>query len=70
MNIKDRWFLLYGGCSSDGRGTPEFEGRTTSIEEAAKHFRSVNNSAYSFGCVDIVSDTDLVRVWKIEEITG
>ena len=50
------WYLLYSGSSEDGRGYPQYTGRTLSKEVAYKHYLEVSKSPYSFGRVIIISD--------------
>lgn len=52
---KCAWFLLYDGSSPDGRGHPEFVGRTTDPKEAKAHWEKCQNP-YSTGKVVIVTD--------------
>lgn len=51
------WYILYGGQSVDGLGPGRFCGRTTDINRALEHYRSVRKNPYSTGGVRIVTDT-------------
>ena len=55
------WFLLFGGSSPDGRGDPEYVGRTLDADEARKHFLACQKDPYSKGCVKIASDKSYTR---------
>ena len=50
------WYLLFDGSSPDGRGEPDYVGRTTHKELALKHYKKVNESPYSTGKVMIAND--------------
>lgn len=53
------WYLLFEGSSADGRGNPDYVGRTTDPAAAKKHFRMVDyrKDPYSTGKVMIVTDS-------------
>lgn len=63
----DRWFLLYGGSSPDGRGAGRYIGRTTDVKVALKHWREIKKDPYSTGCVDIITNTNIVRACYEED---
>lgn len=48
----ENWFVLFAGSSPDGRGTPEYVGRTTDVEKAKQHLFDLRKSPYGFGHVD------------------
>ncbi len=52
------WFLLFDGSSPDGRGYPDYIGRTTNRKEAHKHYRLCKDNPYSTGCVKVATDTE------------
>ncbi len=54
--IKEKWYLLYGGSSEDGRGPGRYEGRTVDHQEALLHFIKVKSSPYSTGRVLVITD--------------
>jgi len=54
--MKETWFILEGGSSPDGRGTPKYERRTTSGYEAFVHLSKVANDPYSTGRVVAYTD--------------
>lgn len=53
----ETWYLLYDGSSPDGRGMPDYIGRTLSREEAKAHHWKCWNDDYSIGRVKIITDT-------------
>ena len=55
------WYLLYNGTSTDGRGIPVYCGRTTSEDEARRYLETTK-TPYSFGKVDVVTDTSITRM--------
>lgn len=57
------WYLLFDGSSPDGRGEPEFIGRTLHKEVAKKHFEKVDGNPYSTGKVMIVTDFSFKRAF-------
>lgn len=54
--MSETWFLLFDGSSPDGRGFPEYVGRTTDAKAAKKHFTKCHKNPYSTGSVFIVTD--------------
>lgn len=52
----ETWFLLFDGSSPDGRGQPDFAGRTTDKAKAKKHYEACRKNPYSVGQVIIVTD--------------
>lgn len=50
------WYLLFDGSSPDGRGEPDYVGRTSHKESAKKHYKKVSKSPYSTGKVMIAND--------------
>jgi hypothetical protein len=63
------WFLLYGRTSVDGRGSANYEGRTTLKEVALRHFQQMDLNPYSVGHVVKVTDSSFKRVLAAEEIS-
>lgn len=55
------WYLLYDGTSVDGRGIPDYVGRTTNKEVARKHHKNVRSSPYSTGKVMVANDFALFQ---------
>ena len=55
------WYLLFEGSSPDGRGEPDYVGRTSHKELALKHFKKVIDSPYSTGKVMIANDFKFKR---------
>ena len=49
------WYLLFDGSSPDGRGNPNYIGRTTDKKKAVAHYKKCK-SPYSTGKVIIVTD--------------
>jgi hypothetical protein len=64
------WFLLYGGSSTDGRGEPKFEGRTTDKKKAIKFFKRDGGSPYSLDEVKVVTDKSIHTVRDISEFVN
>ena len=52
------WFIIYDGSSPDGRGFPQYHGRTKDAKLALKHFKKCNDNPYSTGKVRIVTDRE------------
>lgn len=65
--IRETWYVLYGGTSTDGRGSPEFVCRTTNGFEAFRWFNNQTANPYSIGCVDIISDTGIKRAVSVKD---
>ena len=63
----DPWFILYDGTSPDGRGSPQFCGRTTDPIEARKHFLKCDSDPYSTGRVRIVTDREEGIAWRLDD---
>jgi len=64
MNKKnEKWYLLFEGSSPDGRGDPNYKGRTKSATKAKEHFDKCANNPYSTGKVVIVTDHDYEIAW-------
>lgn len=66
--MKETWFLLFGGDSVDGMGSPKYIGRTTDPLVAKKHFRQIKKNPYSTGKVIICDDSKHVGVFRLEDI--
>ena len=56
------WYLLYDGSSTDGRGTPDYVGRTTDKSVAEKHANRCSENPYCTGYVLEVSDSKAKRL--------
>lgn len=61
------WFLLEGGSSPDGRGPGRYEGRTTKVVDAVKHYKKVKKNPYSTGRVIVITDTKHTMIHQIED---
>lgn len=61
--IKETWYMLYGGSSSDGMGQGVYVGRTTDIKVAKRHHEKHRKNPYSTGGVDIVTDNKCQRAY-------
>lgn len=66
------WFLLYGGTSEDGRGTPQYMGRTKHPSHALTFYRANIKPAgpYSCGKITAVFDDrmeDVTERWLRQE---
>ena len=61
------WFILYDGQSPDGRGQPQFCGRTTSVRIAKAHFIKCNSNPYCTGKVQVVTDREEGYIWRVED---
>lgn len=57
MSIEQHQFVMYFGSSEDGRGTPQYKGRTTDFSIALKHLQRIEKNPYTFGHVTVQSDT-------------
>lgn len=51
-------YLLFFGTSEDGRGNPDYVGRTTDKKQAYKHFKLCENNPYSNNKVMILTDDE------------
>lgn len=49
-------YLLFDGTSVDGRGEPEYAGKTTHIKIAKAHFEKCRKNPYSIGRVMVAND--------------
>ena len=60
------WYLLYAGDSVDGRGRPQYIGRTTDEQEAMRYAYECTLSPYNIGRVIEVTDSSesVLRVVK------
>lgn len=56
--LPDEIFLLYGGSSADGRGQPEYEGRTADAREAYEHWKRLDADYSSTGEVRRITATE------------
>jgi len=61
-------YLLYDGDSPDGRGTPDYIGKTTSKERARKHLIKVKRNPYSTGKVEKLSGKSKDLVWGEDDL--
>jgi hypothetical protein len=59
------WFLLFDGSSPDGRGDPDYIGRTTDKAKAKAHAKKCSENPYCTGYVVVCTDTQYRRadVW-------
>jgi hypothetical protein len=51
------WYLVFAGSSCDGRGDPDFKGRTTDRLDAISLYRKFVCSSYDFGRIVEVTAT-------------
>jgi len=58
MNAPTPWYLLYDGCSADGRGEGRYCGRTETLAEAVAHLEEVKANPYSTGKVIMITDKE------------
>ena len=61
-------YVLYGGSSCDGRGTPYYIGRTKDKKVAKAHFNKCKKNPYSFGGVRMMTDKTFHTVMSIEDL--
>lgn len=53
-------YLMFDGSSEDGRGQPNYVGKTNSKTTAKKHHNKCKNNPYSTGRVMVASDSAFV----------
>lgn len=64
MELPEKIYLLYAGESEDGKGHPDYLGRTADKAEARKHWDSLKGNPYSVGKVVMITKTSANLMWS------
>ena len=63
----EEWFLLYDGSSVDGRGSPDYFGRTKDRKLAMEWLKERETNPYSIARVMIITDTEERYIFRHEK---
>lgn len=55
-------YLLFDGDSVDGRGSPQYSGKTEDYSKAKAHYEKCGDNPYSTGKVMILTDHEFERL--------
>lgn len=65
--LKETWFVLFGGESGDGRGYPEYKGRTTSAKQALQFYLNEIKKLGSYAIGKVILYTDKEEITMSEQ---
>ncbi len=60
-------YLLYDGTSPDGRGIPEYVGKTTDKKKVVKHFNKIQDP-HSIGRIEKLQGNDKFILTNLEDM--